>query len=86
VDSDCGIGQSAVCSVDIPQPQGLFRKDVYCVMVHECPPNKEEFIQAYATLGIELPDDPLKWMTRVFGFLMRKYADKPEFDESFYTL
>jgi len=29
VDSDCGIGQSAVCSVDIPQPQGLFRKDVY---------------------------------------------------------
>jgi len=32
VDSDCGIGQSAVCSVDIPQPQGLFRKDVYYIL------------------------------------------------------
>ena len=58
----------------------------HCVKIDGCPPKKEDFIRAYATLGIELPDNPTEWMTTVFGFFMGKYAGKPEFDETFYKV
>jgi len=58
----------------------------HCVKINGCPPNKENFIRAYTTLGIALPDNPKEWMETVFGFFMGKYAEKPEFDETFYKI
>jgi hypothetical protein len=58
----------------------------HCVRVNGCPPNKEEFVRAYTTLGIELPDNPIEWMESVPGLFMGKYAGRPEFDETFYKI
>ncbi len=58
----------------------------HCVKVNGCPPNKEEFVRAYTTLGIELPDNPIEWMESVSGLFMGKYAGKPEFVETFYKI
>jgi hypothetical protein len=57
----------------------------HCVVIDGCPPVKEDFIRAFTTLGIELPDNPIGWMDAAFGSFMQKYVDKPEFDETFYT-
>lgn len=58
----------------------------HCVKVNGCPPNKEEFVRAYTTLGIELPNNPIEWMESVSGLFMGKYAGKPEFVETFYKI
>jgi uncharacterized protein (DUF362 family) len=58
----------------------------HCVKVNGCPPDKEEFVGAYTTLGIELPDNPKVWMESIPGLFMGKYAGKPEFDETFYKV
>ncbi|MDM8540903.1 DUF362 domain-containing protein [Desulfococcaceae bacterium HSG9] len=58
----------------------------HCVKIDGCPPQKEDFVRAYTTLGIELPDNPKEWMETVFGFFMGKYTGKPEFDETFYKI
>lgn len=58
----------------------------HCVAINGCPPNKEDYIRAFTTLGIELPDNPIEWMETAFGFLMGKYDGKPEFDETFYKV
>ena len=50
-----------------------------------CPPTTESIREAFAQAGIEL--DP--WFGNVgaaMGFLMRTYKDRPEFEESFYTI
>jgi len=56
------------------------------VKVDGCPPNKEDFINAYKELGIELPDNPIEWIESVPSFFMGKYAGNPEFDETFYRI
>lgn len=57
-----------------------------CVMVKGCPPRKDEFIDAFAKLGIKLPDNPIEWMNNLPSFFMAQYNDKPEFEESFYKI
>jgi uncharacterized protein (DUF362 family) len=58
----------------------------HCVEIGGCPPKKELVIEAYDSLGIKLPDDFLRIMEKYPETLMKRYADKPEFDERFYTL
>jgi len=58
----------------------------HCVKVKGCPPKREDFIKAYKELGIELPDDPIKWMDELPGFFAGQYADRSEFDELFYKI
>jgi len=58
----------------------------HCVKVKGCPPKREDFIKAYKELGIELPDNPIKWMDELPGFFAGQYADRPEFDELFYKI
>ncbi len=57
-----------------------------CVMVKGCPPQKEDFINAFSKLGIELPENPIEWMKNLPSFFMGQYADKSEFEESFYKI
>jgi uncharacterized protein (DUF362 family) len=57
-----------------------------CVMVKGCPPRKDEFIDAFAKLGIKLPDNPIEWMNNLPSFFMAQCNDKPEFEESFYKI
>jgi hypothetical protein len=56
------------------------------VEIKGCPPSKKELLDAYAELGIELPDDFLKRMEKISGTFMKKYKNNPDFDESFYRL
>ena len=58
----------------------------HCVKVNGCPPSKKEFVRAYQTLGIELPDNPMEWMDSISGLFMGKYVGKPEFVETFYKI
>ncbi|MCD4718509.1 MAG: DUF362 domain-containing protein [Desulfobacula sp.] len=57
-----------------------------CVMIKGCPPKKEDFINAFSKLGIELPENPIEWMNNLPSFFMGQYMDKPEFEESFYKI
>ena len=57
-----------------------------CVMVKGCPPQKDEFIDAFTKLGIKLPDNPIEWMNNLPSFFMAQYNDEPEFEESFYKI
>lgn len=57
-----------------------------CVMVKGCPPQKEDFINPFSKLGIELPENPIEWMKNLPSFFMGQYADKSEFKENFYKI
>jgi uncharacterized protein (DUF362 family) len=57
-----------------------------CVMVKGCPPQKEDFINAFSKLGIELPENPIEWMKNLPSFFMGQYTDKSEFEENFYKI
>lgn len=58
----------------------------HCVRIRGCPPSKKDLLLAYAELGIDLPDDFVERMERSPEILMRKYADNPEFDATFYQV
>jgi len=58
----------------------------HCVRIKGCPPSKKDLLEAYAGLGIELPDDFIEQMERIPETLMGKYLDKPGFDEEFYRI
>lgn len=58
----------------------------HCVEINGCPPNKENMIQAYEKLGIELPNDFIDRMERYPESFMKKYKNQPGFDESFYIV
>jgi len=58
-----------------------------CVKIKGCPPKKEDFLKAYKEVGIELPDDFIEWVDKSPETLhMKKYIDKPEFDNAFYNI
>jgi hypothetical protein len=56
----------------------------HCVRIRGCPPSRTGLVEAYAELGIELPDDFLEWMRTNSETHLKRYAGKPEFDDSFY--
>ena len=58
----------------------------HCVKIRGCPPSKEDLLAAYAELGIELPHDFLESMNKSSETFMNRYANQPEFDESFYKV
>jgi hypothetical protein len=57
-----------------------------CVKVKGCPPKKNEFVDAFTKLGINLPEEPIKWMNNLPSYFMAQYNGKPEFEEHFYTI
>ncbi len=58
----------------------------HCVEINGCPPCKEDLLEAYAELGIELPDDFIERMGKYPESFMKKYMNQPGFDESFYRV
>lgn len=58
----------------------------HCVRIKGCPPSKKHLLKAYEELGIELPDDFMEWIKKLPAAFMKRYTDKPEFDEAFYEL
>jgi hypothetical protein len=58
----------------------------HCVKIRGCPPSKKDIVEAYEQLGIELPDDFIERMEKMSETFNRKYANQPEFDESFYRI
>ena len=58
----------------------------HCVEIKGCPPSKEDMIQAYRELGIQLPDDFIERMEKYPRSFMKKYIGQPGFDESFYKV
>ena len=56
----------------------------HCVEINGCPPSKEDMVQAYAELGIELPDDFMERMAKYPELFLKRYENRPGFDESFY--
>ncbi len=57
------------------------------VRVRGCPPRKDDFVAACGEVGIELADGFLDWMEKSPELVhMKRYKDKPEFDESFYRI
>jgi hypothetical protein len=58
----------------------------HCVKIRGCPPSRTGLVKAYSELGIELPEDFLERMERNAETFMKRYAGKPEFDQSFYEV
>ena len=58
----------------------------HCVRIKGCPPSKKDLLEAYAELGIELPDNFIEWMERSPETFIRRYEDQPEFDDAFYKI
>jgi hypothetical protein len=56
----------------------------HCVTVNGCPPEKEDFIRAFTTLGIELPDNLKEWIRLLnFSCGSMKNILHPIFDQQF---
>ncbi len=58
----------------------------HCARIKGCPPSKKDLLEAYAELGIELPDNFIEWMERSPETFIRRYEDQPEFDDAFYKI
>ncbi|MFC1671429.1 DUF362 domain-containing protein, partial [Spirochaetota bacterium] len=56
------------------------------IPVKGCPPKPEDAVKALHKAGIEIAPEILTNIEGGMGFLMMKYKDKPEFDESFYGI
>lgn len=75
------IGQ---CQVKLNKDNPLIN---HCVTIPGCPANKKNFFKAFKELDIQLPDDFADWMDKIPEIIhMKKYKNKPEFDQSFYTI
>ena len=57
-----------------------------CHSIHGCPPSQDDFINVFSELGIELPDNPKKWMDTSSEFFATKYAGQPDYEEMLYKL
>jgi uncharacterized protein (DUF362 family) len=56
------------------------------IKVRGCPPRVTEVITALQGAGIEVNPDFLNNLEKAWGFFMARYAEKPEFDESFFSV
>lgn len=54
--------------------------------VKSCPPSTDKILKAFNEAGIPLAPSILENLDKVPGFFMKKYAGKPEFDESFFRV
>ena len=59
----------------------------HCVKLGGCAPSKEDLLEAFTEVGIQLPEDFLERARNgPETFHGRKYVGRPEFDESFYKV
>ena len=56
------------------------------IPVKGCPPQPKAINRALHKAGIMVDPAILENMNIAPGFFMRKYKDRPEFDESFFTV
>ncbi len=56
------------------------------IAVRGCPPNPQEVVKALHEAGIEVDPTPFSQMETLPGYLMARYQDRPEFDESFFRI
>jgi uncharacterized protein (DUF362 family) len=56
------------------------------IAVKGCPPSPGKIVEAFHKAGIPISPDLLEQMDMLPGFFMRKYEEKPEFDESFFKV
>lgn len=56
------------------------------IFVKTCPPDPEKIIEALTQNGVEIKPDILMNLDRFPAVFMKKYADRPEFDESFFQI
>jgi uncharacterized protein (DUF362 family) len=54
--------------------------------VKSCPPSTSKILEAFHGAGILLDSSIFENLDEVPGFFMKKYAGKPEFDESFFII
>ena len=71
------------CMCDLNQDHPAIKE---LIMVKGCPPPPQLIIKAFKKAGIDLESDLLSDIDRAPGIFMRRYKDKPEFDESFYQV
>jgi coenzyme F420-reducing hydrogenase gamma subunit len=51
-----------------------------------CPPDPQEIVKALNGAGIAADSALFEQIESLPGFFMNRYADNPEFDESFFTV
>ena len=56
------------------------------IAIKGCPPSPESIYNALLRAGIEADPELFEHMDRTMGIHMKKYREKPEFDESFYQV
>lgn len=56
------------------------------IFVKTCPPDPKKIIEAFSQSGVEINPDILMNLDKFPAAFMKKYANKPEFDESFYQI
>ncbi len=56
------------------------------IAVKGCPPSPKDIVAAFHQAGIELAPSIFENIAKLPGFLMDRYKNKPEFEESFFTL
>lgn len=58
----------------------------HCVKIKGCPPSKADLIEAYADVGIDLPDDFIERMEKMSETFMGRYEGRPDFEDAFYRI
>jgi len=56
------------------------------IPVKGCPPSPKAVIKAFHQAGIMVNPAIFENLNKTLGFFMAKYKDKPEFEESFFTI
>ena len=56
------------------------------IAVKGCPPSTKQILEAFDRAGIHLDPAAFKDLDRIPGFFMKKYRNRPEFDESFFRI
>jgi uncharacterized protein (DUF362 family) len=56
------------------------------IAVKGCPPSTKQVVDAFHQAGITLNPAIFENMDNIPGFFMKKYEDRPEFDESFFRI
>jgi hypothetical protein len=56
------------------------------IFVKTCPPSPEKILEALKQSGVEIIPEILMNLDKFPAMFMKKYADKPDFEESFYRI
>jgi hypothetical protein len=56
------------------------------IAVKSCPPSLKDLVAAFHKAGIDIDPERILQLERIPGMYMKRYRDKPEFDESLFTI